>query len=387
MTWQDEVAELLRGHTDRKDEEAILALLRAADAAELDAWLVGGVDVNELVSDMDDRLFGPDNREALYGLLARERVSDLSVAARALIIAAAQRGRTSSSDERAIVDLMLATKGAALTELKDTLDRGDDHRDLQQLIYSDLDDAERRAAVLEHIAAEASGEPVGRKVLSDIDDTLYANWKDERYPKKTVYPGVRAFYQALSDQIAFVTARPKDRPGVIERKTHETLRAFGVSDPVVLSGSFLKLHSNERIAEKKLQNFQEYARLFPEYRFVFIGDSGQGDADFGAKMREAAPAQVEAVFIHDVVDTSDSTKAEWEVKGVFFEDNYVGLAARALDLGILDAESAAEIVRSAFEELVTLELDDEQRAARTKAHREAAARLTDATATVAPPRS
>ncbi len=30
------------------------------------------------------------------------------------------------------------------------------------------------------------------------------------------------------------------------------------------------------MALKKLQNFKEYAALYPEYSFVFIGDNGQG---------------------------------------------------------------------------------------------------------------
>ena len=33
----------------------------------------------------------------------------------------------------------------------------------------------------------------------------------------------------------------------------------------------------EYLAEKKFQNFMEYAQLYPEFSHVFIGDNGQGD--------------------------------------------------------------------------------------------------------------
>jgi len=33
----------------------------------------------------------------------------------------------------------------------------------------------------------------------------------------------------------------------------------------------------EPIAQTKYKNFERYARLYPEFSFVFIGDNGQGD--------------------------------------------------------------------------------------------------------------
>ncbi len=31
------------------------------------------------------------------------------------------------------------------------------------------------------------------------------------------------------------------------------------------------------MAQKKFSNMDEYSQLYPEYRFVFVGDNGQGD--------------------------------------------------------------------------------------------------------------
>ncbi len=153
------------------------------------------------------------------------------------------------------------------------------------------------------------------KVLSDIDDTFYANWKDARYPKKTVYPGVLQFYAELdrgpgpvpgrAGDLTFVTARPGDRLGLVEDATIKALAERGQLTATVLAGSFTRLIGNRTIAEKKLENFLEYRRLYPEYDFVFVGDSGQGDIHFGQRMLELAPGVVRAVFIHDVVATPD----------------------------------------------------------------------------------
>ena len=136
------------------------------------------------------------------------------VQAKAALVRALQLGRTGSKDEAKILEIFLATHGPALTELKNAIEASGDHRDLLQLLWSDIDDLVIREAILAHFAKEAS--PTGElKVLSDIDDTFYANWKDARYPKGTIYPGVRQFYGELGGDLAFVTARPNDRVGLI----------------------------------------------------------------------------------------------------------------------------------------------------------------------------
>lgn len=365
---------LRRGHTNRHDEAYIVHQLREAPEGMLGS-ILSRLDLSRLFGEVDDRVVGPDHLRGLYELICRERLVEISVDVRAALVEGASRGRTGSADERAIRDVFVGTRGEELTALKNAVDAGDDHRDLQHLIFSDVDDVEIRAQILGHIEYEAKrllragGARREVKVLSDIDDTFYCNWKDERFPKKTVYPGVRQLYVELDrgpheepgrmGDVAFVTARPRDRPGFVERITHQTLRELGVHDPTVLSGSFRALHSNEAIAERKLDNFREYLALFPEYDFVFVGDSGQGDASFGARMREHDPERVKAILIHDVVRTAAPARAEWASRGVTFFDTYVGAGVEAHAHGLVHREGVERIAEKALEELGQIAFEDE----------------------------
>lgn len=358
-------------HVDRAEEGRILDILKNASPKELN-YLVTKLDLHELAESMDDRLIGPDHRKAFFALLTNERVNDLSIPARVALVNALQRGGTDKQEERAIRDVFLATKGTDLTALKNGIDAGDYH-DLQQLVFHDLDDQGVRQSILDHLKAEAK--PTGEvKVLSDIDDTFYENLKDTRFPKKTVYPGVKAFYAELdrgalaqpgrSGDLAFVTARPGDRAGAVETLTKKMLKDKGV-DATVLTGDLPSNLSNEKIAQKKFENFQQYQQLFPEYGFAFAGDSGQGDVLFGLKMRQAMPDAVKGVFINDVVNTPAAKRAELRSQGVYLTDTYVGAATEAFHLGLIGKEGLARVVAAAKQDFGNIAFSsDAQRAAR-----------------------
>ena len=352
---------LMAGHTDAAEERHVLELLSGASAAELN-FLLANVDLEALLSDVDDRVIGPDHHTALLDLLCVRRAAELSLPVRASLVTALQTGTTHAQAERRIRDLFLGLKGRELTAFKNLLDAGNNHQDLEKLLFDDVDDPALREEILAHIRREAEATPSGEnKVLSDIDDTFYANLKDTRYPSKTVYPGVLAFYAELDrgpglvpgreGDLTFVTARPMDALGVVENMTLETLREHGVPPPAVLSGSFAHLVGNSRIADKKLDNFQRYLRVFPEYGFVFVGDSGQGDVEFGDRMLAAAPHSVHAVFIHDVVATPESTRQAWRAKRVYFFDTYVGAAVEAFGVGVISRDGVARIARAAQESM------------------------------------
>ena len=368
----DAITRLVKSsHVDRAEEGRILDILRGASPKELN-YLVTKLDLHELAEAMDDRLIGPDNRTAFYQLLTKDRVGDLSVPARVAFINALQKGDTVHQEEVAIRDVFLATKGKDLTALKNGIDAGDFH-DLQQLVFRDIDDAAIRKAILDHVQKEAV--PTGEvKVLSDIDDTFYENLKDKRFPNKTVYPGVRAFYAELDrgagaqagrqGDLAFVTARPNDRLGAVETLTRKMLRDKGV-EATVLSGDLPSNLSHELIAQKKFENFSQYRALYPEYGFSFLGDSGQGDVLFGLKMRQAAPDLVKGVFINDVVATPPAKRAELRAQGVYLTDTYVGAATEAFSLGLISKEGLGRIVAAAKQDFAAIPFtSNEQRAAR-----------------------
>jgi hypothetical protein len=358
---------LMAGHTDRAEERRILDLLTGATAAELN-FLLANVDLRALLCSVDDRAVGPDHRTALLDLLCGKRAAELSLPLRASLVTALQMGGTPALFERAIRDLFLGLHGRELTAFKNLLDAGNNHQDLEKLLFDDLDDTGLREAILGHLRREAEAVPSGEnKILSDIDDTFYANWKDRRYPSKTVYPGVLAFYAELDrgpgiipgrdGDLTFVTARPADPLGMVENMTFDALRKHGVPPHAVLSGSLMHLLGNSRIAAKKFDNFQRYVRVFPEYGFVFVGDSGQGDVEFGDNMLAFAPHMVHAVFIHDVVDTPEAARQAWRAKRIYFFDTYVGAAVEAFQVGVISRDGVARIAKAAQESMAGIAFD------------------------------
>ena len=376
QTKLSEIRSMMAGHTDRKEEARILTIFREAPAGELNQLLAGlnGDEFHELTEDMDNRLIGPDSRSAFLNLFSKERVGELTVDSKAKFIQALQRNATGKLEEKAIGQVILATKGEPLTALKNALDQGGDHRDLQQLVFHDLDSKEIRASVLEHFKKEGPAKGDRVKVLSDIDDTFYVNLKDKRYPGKTVYPGVKALYAELdkgpgaqadrTGDLMFLSARPYDRAGAMEHSTRSMLADHGVTQATVLSGDFAHLIGNELIADKKFSNWQQVNQLYPEYGSVFIGDSGQGDAIFGTKAA-GANADMRGVFIHNVTNIDAAGKADFARKGVFVFDTYVGAATEAFKKGLITADGLERVMSSASRELADVPFDKpEQRAER-----------------------
>lgn len=374
------VRALMAGHTDRAEEKQVLTLFRSASKAELNG-LISGLsrdELHELVEDMDDRFLGPDNRTAFLTLLSTERVADLPIDARAKVIQALQHGETDSVREKAITQLFLATKGEGLSALKNAIDGGGDYHDLQQLVFHDLDSKELRGQLLAHFAREATPKDAKVKVLSDIDDTFYVNLKDDRFPKKTVYPGVRALYAELdkgpdaqkpdrAGDLMFLSARPYDPAGVTEGMTRSMLADHGVTQATVLSGDFLHLIGNESIAAKKFDNWEQVRQLYPEYGSVFLGDSGQGDAIFGANATATTGGDLRSAFIHNVTHLDAAGKAEWARKGVFVFDTYVGAASEAFKRGLISKDGLSRVVSDAQRDFAQVVFDSPTQKAQRQA--------------------
>lgn len=355
------VRELLAHRTTADEEGRLLALVRALDTDELNE-LLDDKTADRLFRAMDNRILGPDNRDALLDLLTVERAGELGLHARASVIYGLQAGRTGRAGEQAVAALFCAVQGAELTHLKNIINLRNDHHDLEGLVFKDLDHEEIRQQVLDHIRRQADGLPVTEaKVLSDIDDTVFCKLHDRRYPRGTLYPGVLAFQEALDKgpqddplsmgDLTFVTARPMDFFGLVENHSRESLKKAGVADLSVLSGSLFSLISLDRMAGKKLENISHYVQLYPEYRMTFMGDSGQGDVQVGEKLWEQHGEVMDAVFIHDVVDTDERQRAEHAEHRVWFHDTYVGAATKALELGLISQAGWQHVVDEAHEAL------------------------------------
>jgi hypothetical protein len=363
----DELYRRLAGASDRE----LNALLRDADLAALlrvpalPSSTKGGVKRSR------ERKAALAKRQRVFDLLTRDRVGALGVEVRARLINALQRGETTAPEERAAAAILLAARGEDLSRLKDLVDGGGDRHDLSKLVYRDIGDGGLRRRVLEHIAREARS--TGRvRVMSDIDDTLYANYKDRRYPKGTTYPGVLALHRELGgsgSRPVFITARPHDVAGKIDALTHRSLAAKGVKESTVLTGSFRSVVTTQRMAKEKLANFGRYRSLFPEHDYVWLGDSGQGDAAFGAAARAKDPKALRVSLIHAVVG---SAAEQPQREGVFFFDTYVGAALHAHREGLLDRAALERVARAARADFDAIRFDSaaQEQAARAQLDRD-----------------
>lgn len=359
----ERIEAMLSGLTLPGDERAIVAILEHATADDLNE-IVTRVDLERLFAKVDDHLIGADNFTALVRLLTA-RVPDLHVESRARVVGALQLGRTKRVEEELVAAILLATHGAELSTLKNEIDRSGTHHDLEKLVFSDIDSEDLREAILAHLTREAATiSPRTWKVLCDIDDTVFARLHDHRYPAMTVYPGVLAFLDELDrgpgmvpdemGDLTFVTARPTVIGGFIEGHTRQALIRAGVPPSAILTGSLLALTSHARMADRKLEMFNRYQLLFPEYDFVFIGDNGQGDAEFGRRMLEMTPEAVAAVFIHDITGDDPHETPTWEEEGIIFFRTYVGAAIEAWRKGLITREGVnrvAAATRTTLEEI------------------------------------
>ena len=352
-------------HLERLEE-----ILRSLDPAGLEACLPT-LDLQVLF-----RKAPQPYAQQLLDLLARWRAADLSLKSRALVIRALQEGPTPRRFEEAIRDLFLVTRGAELSALKRLVDASSSYHDLLQLLYHDIDVRSIRQTILAHFRQEAARvEHRELKVLSDVDDTLYCNWADKRYPPKTVYPGVRQLYLELDQgteaypsplgDVTFLTGRPGNRGGQLEDRYHRNFAEKGLTNTVILTGTLLHQFAHPLIFERKWANFELYRQVYEDFDFVLFGDSGQADPAFLASAVRAWPEQVRAAMIHDVRGAIAEERAAWREQGVFFFDTYVGAAAELFSRGLLDRSALLRVVGAAREELAAVPFaTDEQRRAR-----------------------
>ncbi|MGB3329594.1 MAG: phosphatase domain-containing protein [Thermomicrobiales bacterium] len=366
----DQIERLLSGLTLAGDERQIIAILRDASTDDFNE-IIMRVELERVFAKVDDHLIGTDNFTALMRLLIA-RVPEMTLPVKARVVNVLQLGRTRRVEEELVQAIFLDTHGSELSDLKNAIDRSGTHHDMEKLVFGDIDDHERRLSILAHIAQEAATiHPRTTKILSDIDDTVFARLRDHRFPGRTVYPGVLAFIDELdrgpgmvpdeTGDLTFVTARPTAFGGFIEGQTRQSLIRAGLPPAAILTGSLFSLISNKRMAGRKMEMFTRYRELFPEYTFIFIGDNGQGDADFGKRMLAEAPEQVAAIFIHDVTNAErQRTSTTWEEDGLVYFDTYIGAAIEAWRKGLITREGVNRVAEEAETALATIPFHDEE---------------------------
>lgn len=294
------------------------------------------------------------HRSRLLELFAVDRVGDLEPRSKVAVLDALQKMRLHAHPrgEEFVLSVLRSTKGHDLTQLKSMMDSKGTFHNLHKLVFSDVKSSSIRTQILAHFYDEGSfvrrkslrirlRKRRMRKILSDVDDTLFSSGgrypagADRTYPRHALYPGVLAFYEELDKQdsaptvrfaheqmatlsnLTFLSARPhvyKDTSESVTYRKFAWLRKHRglYTEPTLLAGSLpsgIKMFTGDYgpLAAKKVDNWLQYAALYPEFEYVFIGDNGQGDVLTAETMLKSNVGdRVEAVFIH-LVKPLDST--------------------------------------------------------------------------------
>ncbi len=165
--------------------------------------------------------------------------------------------------------------------------------------------------------------------------------------------------RACLSGVTVITARPGGPGGIVTASTHRILQQLGLVGATVMAGTLRSSASLKAIAAQKLRNFRHLVQLFPEARFLLLGDAGQADAALAAQATALYGRRVVlGALCHDVTPDRAHTgdgglKARYAaVDGVAFFDTYAGAAGAAAHLGLLqplDVVEVAHAVRADFE--------------------------------------
>ncbi|KAK9863341.1 hypothetical protein WJX84_006379 [Apatococcus fuscideae] len=103
------------------------------------------------------------------------------------------------------------------------------------------------------------------------------------------------------------------------------------------------------LAAKKLSRFKEYAALYPECCFVFLGDNGQGDVMVAEDLSRLLGPRLVACFLHEVKSVLSTVAhlrnqksnqaswlAAWRDRKIYMHRSHLGMAVQAHTLGLLD---------------------------------------------------
>jgi hypothetical protein len=212
-------------------------------------------------------------------------------------------------------------------------------------------------------------------VLTDIDDTLYPNYghktyvpgSDTSWPQKVPYPGVKQFYKELhklpnstgyttilsatpgflkhskinSDELKTILGRDFGFIQGIESKRRQLANLPSIIKNWWNKGNDRDSSFYSAIGDVKFNRFKQYAQIFPERDFIWIGDNGQADAIAGSKMLEEFGDRVK-VFIHRVSEPVDGLD-----KRITYFDSYSGLAELFKNLNIFNPAQFNAVIRSA----------------------------------------
>ena len=165
-------------------------------------------------------------------------------------------------------------------------------------------------------------------------------------PRQYFATNARAFFNYVES----LSARPHVYRDHAEKHLYTRFRRFqrdlGMHTcPSVLAGSLSSGYSYMvegeygPMATKKFVNFNQFRQLYPEYRFIFVGDNGQGDVQAAEMMMEMHGNCMDACFIHQVQPVeatpgfSSKSAQKWQKNRIIFFDTYACSAFASHKLG------------------------------------------------------
>jgi len=248
-----------------KTEREIINIFEEAQPKALN-YLIGHSKLGLLFYKVKDhRRFNHRHRTQLIELLAIDRVSQLTVQSKVIVLHSLQMMKlpANTKAEHWVRNIILSAKQDELSDLKTLADARGNWYCMSKLIYDDIRSDMVRQDILNHIQREAKVQyahlkmktkrskqlkdkgHAWRKILSDVDDTLtcsggsYPAGVDKRYGKKVVYPGVLAFYRELDlgyrdgteewgresiGNLVFLSARPHLYKDVTEKRNFDKFK-------------------------------------------------------------------------------------------------------------------------------------------------------------------
>jgi hypothetical protein len=285
---------------------------------------------------------------------------------------------------------------------------------ITNIIFDKLNESER-TLVLEHIQDVCKDVPKTWHVLTDIDDTIQSSstgGTNVKYKVHTVYPGVVSFYDKIiktdTDFITLLSARPEvlakgsraeiskktnknvdmltgqwfDMPGAvcdtikrkctsltpsILHKVSEVINHYPKKITHISGSERTEWYDNyKKMGTTKFESILKYISIFPEFKFIFIGDSGQGDLICADKISRQGPTfPVKASFIHNILKAreisshydinyngpidsmlmiGESLRKKLKKRNIYLFNNYIDLAGYTSCLGLLNSEDLESVI-------------------------------------------
>lgn len=351
----------------------------------------------------------------------------------------AKGGTPAGYDKALVLAFEAASKKGDTALLKYALDYDGDGYSVVRILAHDVDDQNLVAEVVQSFTPQTGQSSVGTKLLSDVDDTIYANLVDPRYEKTNKrYPGVEALYRAIAEEPESIKANWSGSLSLVTLSARPAIRGFDLIKPGLSSvsnrldgicamslggeivssslgtvftlqnqastpiedeyqkyekiGSKMTPTSDEvsflsqqetKIGRLKFDNFRRFSKIYPDYDYVFFGDSGQADAyaaqlimEYNSKL--PGPGKAIVTFIHDLRVSGED--GDWRgmsptkvvhdaVKhdDVILFRNHIQAALIAYRRGnagtmkkLVDAEELVAVVNQALAELTTVQFKTDE---------------------------